>query len=107
MRIYRILIPSGLGGLLGICAFLGMGSLVSQQLQHEVTVVNVEVPVRVFDGDRFVEGLTLNDFEVYEDGVPQKVEAAYLIRKTTVLRNVGVAEGPAPVTKPEENVKSR
>jgi VWFA-related protein len=55
-------------------------------LQHSVTVINVEVPVRVFQGDRFVANLTLNDFEVYEDGVIQSIEAVYLIKKTSVDR---------------------
>ena len=42
-------------------------------------VINVEVPVRVFDGGRFVRDLTIKDFEVYEDGEEQKIEAVYLI----------------------------
>jgi hypothetical protein len=58
----------------------------SQELQHQAGVVNIEVPVRVFDGDRFIDGLTLNDFEVFEDNAPQKVEAVYLIRKTGIIR---------------------
>jgi len=57
-----------------------------QALQHQTGVVNIEVPVRVFDGEHPVDGLTLVDFEVFEDGVPQKIEAAYFIRKTTVER---------------------
>jgi VWFA-related protein len=57
-----------------------------QELSHVTEVINVEVPVRVFDGDRFVDNLTLNDFELYENGVLQKVEAVYLIKKTTVHR---------------------
>ena len=50
------------------------------------TVINIEVPVRVFKGGEFVDGLKLEDFEVLEDGVPQKVEAVYLISKDTVTR---------------------
>ena len=49
-------------------------------------VVNIEVPVRVFDGGDFVNSLTLNDFEVLEDGIPQKVEAVYLVKKDEVQR---------------------
>jgi VWFA-related protein len=55
-------------------------------IQHEVRVVNVEVPVRVFKGDAFVDGLTLADFEVFEDGVSQAIEAAYLIKNRAVAR---------------------
>jgi len=58
----------------------------SSQQQHESIVVNIEVPVRVFKKNAFVDGLTLRDFEVYEDGVLQKVEAVYLIRNKNVLK---------------------
>ncbi len=71
------------------CAALGLALFAypqQQPLQHVTGVTNVEVPVRVYDGDKFVDNLTLNDFEVLEDGVPQKVAAVYMIRKTSVLR---------------------
>jgi hypothetical protein len=61
-------------------------SLFAQQQKHEVSVINIEVPVRVFDGDNFVANLTLEDFELFEDGRPQKVEAVYLVRKTSIER---------------------
>jgi len=48
--------------------------------------VNVEVHVRVFKGDTFIDNLTLEDFEIYEDGKPQKIEAMYLIKKTGIKR---------------------
>jgi hypothetical protein len=57
-----------------------------QQLSHEVRVINIEVPVRVFKGDQFIDHLKLDDFEVLEDGVPQKIEAVYLIKKTNLER---------------------
>jgi len=60
--------------------------LLAQELRHEAKAVNVEVPVRVFQGDRFVEDLALGDFEVTEDGKPQKVEAVYLIKKAAIER---------------------
>jgi hypothetical protein len=67
--------------------FFALGLLArSQELQHQTGVVNIEVPVRVFDGERFVDGLMLKDFEIFEDGVAQKIEAAYFIRKTMVER---------------------
>lgn len=58
----------------------------AQELQHEAVAVNVEVPVRVFKGDTFIDNLTLEDFEIYEDGKPQKIEAMYLIKKTGIKR---------------------
>ena len=60
-----------------------------QQLTHDVSVVNIEVPVRVYDGMRFVDSLTINDFEVYENDVLQKLEALFLVRKTDVVNYFG------------------
>jgi VWFA-related protein len=61
-------------------------TLYPQQLQYTSKVINIEVPVRVFDGDRFVDNLTINDFEVFEDGKPQKIVALYLIRKAEIQK---------------------
>jgi len=58
----------------------------AQELQHEAVAVNIEVPVRVFTKGKFVEDLGLDDFEVYEDGVLQKIEALYLVKKTVIER---------------------
>ena len=58
----------------------------AQELAHETIVVNVEVPVRVFKGSTFIDNLTTDDFEVYEDGKLQKIEAVYLIKKTKIER---------------------
>jgi hypothetical protein len=60
--------------------------LSSQELQHEALAINVEVPTRVFKGDEFVDNLTLNDFEVHEDGILQSIDAVYLIKKTGIIR---------------------
>ncbi|MCK4819678.1 hypothetical protein KA005_28185, partial [bacterium] len=70
--------------------FLAMGILaicitsISQEIQHDAVAINIEVPVRVFKGATFIDNLTIDDFEVYEDGVLQNVEAVYLIKKTTI-----------------------
>ncbi|MFC2156744.1 hypothetical protein ACFLT9_02785 [Acidobacteriota bacterium] len=56
-------------------------------VQEESLVVNIEIPVRVFDGDRFVDDLKIGDFEIYENGIPQKVDAVYLINKRTIERS--------------------
>jgi hypothetical protein len=72
--------------------FLAMGVLaicitsISQEIQHEAVVINIEVPVRVFKGDTFIDNLTIDDFEVYEDGVLQEVAAVYLIKKAEIKR---------------------
>ncbi len=70
-----------------LCAVLMGISVFPQELQEESFVVNIEVPVRVFKGDTFVDDLSIDDFEVFEDGVPQKIEAVYLIRKRNVERS--------------------
>ncbi len=58
----------------------------AQDIQHVRTAVNIEVPVRVFKGDAFVDHLTIADFEVLEDGKPQTLDAVYLVRKTVIER---------------------
>ncbi len=72
-----------------VLAFMGFFPGSPQQLTHDVAVVNIEVPVRVYDGNRFVDSLTIDDFEVYENDVLQKVEAVYLVNKTDVFNYFG------------------
>jgi hypothetical protein len=62
-------------------------SVFSQQTAEEAVVINIEVPVRVFQDGNFVENLTIKDFEILEEGVPQRIEAVYLIKKRTVERS--------------------
>jgi VWFA-related protein len=59
-----------------------------QEIQEEAIAINIEVPVRVFKGNKFIDNLNIEDFEVYEDGIQQKIEAVYLINKTTIEREV-------------------
>ncbi len=61
-------------------------TLLAQEISHETIVVNIEVPVRVFKGSKFIDNLTIDDFEVYEDGKLQKIEAVYLIKKANIER---------------------
>lgn len=58
----------------------------SQDIQHDAVAVNIEVPVRVFKGDTVVDNLTIRDFELYEDGELQNIEAVYLISKDDITR---------------------
>jgi hypothetical protein len=62
------------------------GPLAAQNIQHERTAINIEVPVRVFRGDAFVDDLTIADFEIYEDGRLQSLDAVYLVRKKLIER---------------------
>jgi VWFA-related protein len=51
---------------------------------EKVTVVNIEVPVRVYKDGRFVDNLKKEDFIILEDGVPQKIVAFYLVKKKQI-----------------------
>lgn len=50
-------------------------------------VVNIEVPVRVFKGGEFIDNLSLDDFEIFEDGILQKIEAVYLVKKRSIEKS--------------------
>jgi len=69
-----------------LIATFGLMLFSSQQIQEESIVINVEVPARVFKGNTIVDSLTIEDFEVYEDGKLQKIEAVYLIKKKSIER---------------------
>jgi hypothetical protein len=62
-------------------------SVFAQQISEKAVVLNVEVPVRVFQGNTFIDDLTINDFEVFEDGKKQRIEAVYLIKKRSIERS--------------------
>jgi hypothetical protein len=66
--------------LISLCVF-------SQQVSDQAVVINIEVPVRVFDKGDFVDNLTIDDFDLSEEGIPQRIEAVYLVKKRTVERS--------------------
>lgn len=67
---------------------LGLGLMIfPQEIKEEATVINIEVPVRVFNGKTFVGNLTIDDFEIFENGVAQNVEAVYFVKKRSVERS--------------------
>jgi hypothetical protein len=72
--------------LVGLLLVILAGLALAQQLAVESTVINIEVPVRVYKASRFVANLTIDDFDIYEDGKPQKLEAVYLIKKRSIER---------------------
>lgn len=70
-----------------LLAILVLGlTLFAQEIQEEAVAINIEVPVRVFKGKTFIDNLTIDDFEIYEDGILQKTEAVYLIKKMDIVR---------------------
>ena len=73
---------------LGIFLTAGLALLAQQQsFVEQSLVVNVEVPVRVFKDNQFLADLTAKDFELFEDGVPQKIEAVYLVQDGRIKRS--------------------
>jgi len=93
MRNLRFFLLGLIAVVVVVLAAAAIPSAFSQQLAHEVKVINIEVPVRVFKGDTFIDSLTINDFEVLENGKPQAIEAVYLIKKTDIKREEG-KKGP-------------
>jgi hypothetical protein len=67
-------------------ALAAAASAAAQEIRHETRTINIEVPVRVFKGQAFVEDLTFADFELFEDGRPQTLDAVYLVKKSVVER---------------------
>ncbi len=61
-----------------------------QEIQEEAIAINIEVPVRVYKGNKFVENLSIKDFILYEDGKRQKIEAVYLIKERSIKRRESV-----------------
>ena len=57
-----------------------------QEIQEQATAINIEVPVRVFKGNTFIDNLTIDDFEIFEEGKLQKIEAVYLIQERQIKR---------------------
>jgi VWFA-related protein len=88
-------------GAAAVMAAVPIPPLRPQFLQQSTGVINVEVPVRVFDGDRFVEDLTLGDFEVLENGQPQKIVAFYFVKRTNIQKEeLPVPPAAAPAAAP-------
>ncbi len=81
---FRLILISGV-----LILSLGMSFNAQEQDQsfREISlVVNIEVPVRVFEGGKFVENLILDDFEVFENGVQQAVQAVYRVNKDMIQK---------------------
>jgi len=61
-------------------------SVFPQQIAEESLVVNIEVPIRVYNGSLFVDDLTIDDFKIYEDGKSQRIQAVYLVNERNIAR---------------------
>ena len=71
-----------------------------KDIQEQAIAINIEVPTRVYDGNKFVDNLSIKDFVIYEDGKKQKVDAVYLIKERAIKRKEIVEE--EDLTKKEE-----
>jgi hypothetical protein len=56
------------------------------QNQSQADINSIRVPIRVFDGNNFVDNLTIEDLELFENGLKQKIEALYLADGTHISR---------------------
>ncbi len=68
-------------------AIFSYASFPQQSFIEQSLVINVEVPVRVYKGNTFINDLSIKDFELFEEGIKQKIEAVYLIKKKSVERS--------------------
>ena len=74
--------------IIGVLAvFLVAGLFAQESFIEQSLVINIEVPVRVFKGTAFVKDLTIKDFDLFEDGVLQKIDAVYLVKKRSIERS--------------------
>jgi hypothetical protein len=71
-----------------------------QSSQEEVTVTAVEVPVRVFLKGEVVRDMTQDDFEVFENGVPQKITQFEIISRKIAAPAAAAAVQPARRPRP-------
>lgn len=83
-----------------IIVFISTTLGVSSQIeQHEVSVINVEVPVRVMHNNKLLDDLILEDFELYEDGKLQTIDALYLIKDYEIVRQTTNTETKIPTSR--------
>jgi hypothetical protein len=64
-----------------------------KEIQEKAVAINIEVPVRVYDGNEFVENLSIEDFILYEEGIKQEIDAVYLIKQRAIKRKESIEEG--------------
>jgi len=72
--------------ILGLTIIFLAASISFSQEHKESDLITIEIPVRVFDGNQFVDNLTMDDFEIYENGVLQNPKALYLTEKAQIIR---------------------
>jgi len=66
-------------------------SQIQREQQEEVTVIAVEVPVRVFYKGQIVKGLTKDDFEIYSNGTNQEI-TGFEVRSRRIAIPINISE---------------
>jgi len=74
--------------LIGIALLVSM-AVPAARIGRGTTIAPIEVPVRVFDGTRFVDDLKLGDFEIYENGLPIPPDSLFLVKGQSIARREG------------------
>ena len=67
-----------------------------EPIKEAVSVVNVEVPVRVLDGGKSVLGLGRDDFQIFENNKPQAINGFYTLHKQMRAADPSAAAESAP-----------
>lgn len=81
----------------------GAPAPVQQQPSFRAATTLVEVDAIVTDRSRkFVPGLTIDDFELLEDGVPQKITHMFVVQDSGASARVTAGEGPPGTAAPSE-----
>ncbi|MCG2816801.1 MAG: hypothetical protein L6425_12815 [Candidatus Aminicenantes bacterium] len=77
--------------------------ILAQEIQHEAVAVNIEVLVRVYSKGEVIDNLKIEDFELYDDGVLQKIDALYFLKHSEITRMESREELPdnLPVIQPD------
>lgn len=72
-------------------------SLSQEKLKQEVTVIAVEVPVRVLHKGQLIKDLNKEDFEIFENGVKQDITAFEVVsRRISLAQEIPQEEIKAP-----------
>lgn len=88
-RVHGVRLAASLIGVALVASF----GIPAARIGQATSISPIEVPVRVFDGARFVDDLKIGDFEIYEDGYPIPPESLVLFKGRAIVRQ----EGPATI----------
>jgi VWFA-related protein len=85
--------------ILGLLLIFFPLALIPQTNQQPAALPPIEVPVRVLFDGQFVDNLSLDDFEIFEDGNPQKIDACYLVKGINLEKIQGETSFPVNLSR--------